>query len=614
MAKADELVKRIEGFKAKIATPEISAANRTILMRLLAKAEDDLAKELIENPPKLAPVTEELVIEEIISAPGIEYNAQQLRAIKYGVSGQSFVLTGPAGSGKTTTLKGVIQALAESDQLPQLQGESHKYLPARGGPGIVVCAFTNKAVENVKKHLSAELRQHCLTIHKLLEFEPVTDAVTDPITGKEKKTFRFEPSRDQYKPLPESIKVIIIDESSMVGVELWNMLWAAIQHKVQVIFVGDIQQLPPVFGKSIFIHAMQRGLPTVELTEVYRQALLSPILKLAHRILSGKMITAKEIGDGEWNIDAGEHGKTTFRTWKKPMIREAATVQMQRVLRACIDEGSFDPEFDVVLSCFNENFGVKDFNRAIAEHYAMKLEAEVWEVFAATNKAYFRLGERVLCQKVEHRVVGIKKNPAYVGKRTRDPSKTLNYEGYESNPNAASMDDNLENADFDSFDFVDQLMEQMSSTSDDDSPARRAASHIITVKSVETGVERDLRAAGEINELLLGYAITVHKSQGSEYGRVFFITHKCQQAMMYRELLYTAVTRAKRELVVMCEPSTFVVGINTQRIPGKTIEEKITAFDRYLKLEGTPNDSQVPKGLNDLLKKARNDDRFTEAA
>lgn len=619
---------RIANLESKLATATISAANRTILGKLLDKAKADLATKLADNPePAPTPVPgfqstpikqslEEVLdiehnphqtqadedFQEIVQE--IKYNANQAKAIETAASGESLVLTGPAGSGKTTVLKGIVAKLIALDRLPQLRGNGHKYLPGSGGPGIVLCAFTNKAVSNIKKHLSADLRRHCITIHKLLEFEPTDEVITDPVTGKTKNNFRFAPARDQYNPLPDTIKTIIIDEASMVGIDLWNMLMAALPHKVQIIFVGDIQQLPPVFGKSIFIHAMQAGVTTVELNEVYRQALESPILALAHAILNGQIIPAPKFE--EWNIDkrAEGNGQLIIRPWKKSYSADAATILIQKTLCKEIDVGNFDPEKDVVITLFNDNFGVKSFNEAIASHYAAKLGAEVWEIFAATAKIYVRIGERVLVNKVEHKIIDIKKNPAYIGKHTRKPSTSMNYAGVETDRNkfgAGGYDDDSED---DPIDAIENLMASMESTTDGDSPARRAGSHIVKVRAIETGEERELRASGDLTEMQLGYAITVHKSQGSEYDTVYFITHKCQQFATYRELLYTAVTRAKNRLVMMIEPSTLVAGVNSQRLHGKTIEEKIAGFDRWLKLEarnGPGNEAQRPRDLYKFL-------------
>jgi len=78
--------------------------------------------------------------------------------------------------------------------------------------------------------------------------------------------------------------------------------------------------------------------------------------------------------------------------------------------------------------------------------------------------------------------------------------------------------------------------------------------------------------------MLLGYCLTVHKAQGSEWRKVFFVTHQSHATMLQRELLYTAVTRAKEELYVICEPETFTNGIRSQRVKGNTLAEKAEYF------------------------------------
>ena len=87
-----------------------------------------------------------------------------------------------------------------------------------------------------------------------------------------------------------------------------------------------------------------------------------------------------------------------------------------------------------------------------------------------------------------------------------------------------------------------------------------------------------LDKANQINNTILGYALTVHKSQGSEWRRVFIVLHKEHNRMLQRELLYTAVTRAKEELIIICELDHFVKGIESQKIKGNTLAEKAEQF------------------------------------
>jgi exodeoxyribonuclease V alpha subunit len=107
---------------------------------------------------------------------------------------------------------------------------------------------------------------------------------------------------------------------------------------------------------------------------------------------------------------------------------------------------------------------------------------------------------------------------------------------------------------------------------------------------LDSDVEISIDKASDINSLLLAYALTVHKAQGSEWRKVFFITHQSHATMLQRELLYTAITRAKEELYIICEPEMFVNGIQSQRIKGNTLAEKAEYFKgKVEKEEGTIN-------------------------
>jgi ATP-dependent exoDNAse (exonuclease V) alpha subunit len=115
-----------------------------------------------------------------------------------------------------------------------------------------------------------------------------------------------------------------------------------------------------------------------------------------------------------------------------------------------------------------------------------------------------------------------------------------------------------------------------------------AASHIITLQLNDSEVEIEIDSASAINQLILSYAITVHKAQGSEFNKVFFILHQSHNTMIQRELLYTGVTRAAKELYVICEPDTFDRGVKSQRIKGSTLVEKAEYFKGLVEDRGNP--------------------------
>lgn len=538
----------------------------------------------------------------MVHVDGLIEDKYQNAAVKLAVSGKSFVLTGPAGSGKSTTLKRIISAIQAEGRWNPLHNTAHKYL-RDGTPPVVITSFTNRAVENDKNILGLEYARNCLTIHKLLEYEPVY--YTNAETGK--NTMSFEPRRSAKFPLPNSIKVLIIEEATLTNVPLWNTLWQALPPDIQIIQVGDIQQLPPVFGKPIFIHAMQYRLPVVELKTIYRQALESPILSLAHRILSGKIIPQKELP--EWNkYSESTDSRLQVRSWPKPLSELQALVVMQQWIPTQIESGKYDPLEDVILTPFGKagKFGAEELNRIIAWHLANSAEDEVVEIYAGMSKKYFRVGERIICKKQEAVITAIKPNPSYYGKTPRAASKYIDYSGVAHEGYAASLSEQTESDLEEELSTIDQMFSGLDSQIKDGDSISRAASHIIEVKYLDDTVEK-FSAVGEVSDISLGYAMTVHKAQGSEWRRVILMVHQSQAVATYRELLYTAITRARQELVIICEPNTFVKGVVSQRLPGTTLDQKLESFDRYIKQQqslGGGNKSEVPIGLEDLI--ARN--------
>ena len=114
-----------------------------------------------------------------------------------------------------------------------------------------------------------------------------------------------------------------------------------------------------------------------------------------------------------------------------------------------------------------------------------------------------------------------------------------------------------------------------------------AASHVLTLhiegSDPDDIQEITLDSAGELNALEHGYAITVHKAQGSEWRRVFFVSSEIHNRMLSRELVYTAVTRAREELYVICNHKLFERIVDAQVIKGNTLEEKAEYFKgRYI--------------------------------
>lgn len=544
-----------------------------------------------------APISRNQITEQVLTAddsfhktiPGFEYNEKQMEAIELAMRAKSFNLIGAAGTGKTTTTREVIGQLVKLPHITPLQ-ESTKWL-AKESPGIVVISFTNKAVNNLKKFLPEELKKHCLTYHKLLQYEPVIYEL-EPGNPAGKKTMRFEPSFGPNKPLPH-ISCIIIEESSMVpgdgndnGQALHSILVAALPNPsaTQFIFLGDLNQLPPIFGPSILGFKLLQ-LQTVELTHVYRQALESPIITLAHKIREGRGFSDKS-GRGTLTTegfvdDRGEHGKVTIHPWKKKQESGNACKVAQGFLIGLIKSGKYNVDEDIILCPFNKSFGTLELNKSIADFLGKQREAEVYEVIARYQKSYWATGDRVLVDRMEARIIRIEPTPGYSGPVPAASSKTLNRCG--TDVGSPQPDEELEQ--IDGFNILDSLVVG----NNDGEETKNSASHIITIEFIDTGVQKSFSDAGNINSMLFSYVLTVHKSQGSEWKRVFILLHYSHNSMLSRELLYTAVTRARQELFIICEPdkgevyNSITRAAKSPEIHGVTLKEKALYFTRKAK-------------------------------
>lgn len=490
----------------------------------------------------------------------ITYNDKQKQFVELVSSGASCVLIGAAGTGKTTATQGGTQGLLQSGLVPILQGCQHKHL-IDGTPGILLISYTRRAVNNIRKVQSEELKNNCITSHKLLEYAPEYYEIQDPVTGEFRKTMRFEPKRNEYNPLPSTIHTIIVEEASMLSVELYKEITTALCHSVQWIFIGDINQLPPVFGSAILGFKMLE-LPVIELTHVYRQALESPIIRLAHRILSGKPIPVEEYPDLK------EEGKLTIHPWKKKLHPDTALLTLAAFFTKALGAGSYNPDEDMILIPYNKSCGTTELNKNIANYIAKKKGIITYEVIAGFNKHYFSVGDKVLYDKEDAEIEEIVYNVAYTGSKVQPESKTLDYWGHNSNPEGAYNSNSF------GVDDVDFLLSQVASSED----RVTQSSHTITVRLLDTGVSVTITKATDVNNLLHAYALTVHKAQGSEWKKVFFCLHHSHATMLQRELLYTAVTRAKEELYIICEPESFTKGIKSQKIKGNTLKEKAEWF------------------------------------
>ena len=527
----------------------------------------------------------------------IVLNDKQSYAAKLAGEGKSFVLTGAAGTGKTTAQAAVVQMLEAKDVFGV-----HKFKYIGEQPSIAIVAFTKVAVRNIQKALkknpaTKKYSSHCMTIHTLLEFQPEEverfDKEGNPVVVK-----MFMPQRTSSNPL--TITHLIIEEASMVGLDLWKQLYDALLPGVQIIYLGDINQLPPVFGKSVMSYALCK-LPVVELTHVYRQALDNPIIANAHRILAGEMIEQSE--DGRFTIVSGT---STYKVGQERMA-----IALTQMLNKLHDIGDYNEHSDIILIPFNKQpMGTKSMNEKIASFLGQKRNALVQEVKAGFNKWWLAVGDKVLVEKQTCWITSIVENPKYMGESCAPPA-LYSRDGTLISGGDIDFDEvvDMELADYSDFSMED-IEEDM---------GKRAASHIVTVstqnpnepidtedESAEAPLTMSLSSAGDFRDetFSFGYCMSVHKAQGSEWRKVFILLHYDFSAMLNRELMYTAVTRAREEVVICAKPDLIEVSIKRQKIAGVGLQEKILYFNggALSDLDAIP----VTKSTQDIEEELRN--------
>jgi AAA domain/UvrD-like helicase C-terminal domain len=546
---------------------------------------------------KIEPVESLPIIE-----PTIQLNEQQSDAVKMALSGKSFVFCGSAGTGKTTTTKAIVRALKQKhveQAIPRIT-MSTIYLTS-GNNSIAGTAFTRRAAKNMHNAIN-DFTICCVNMHKLVEYQPT---YYDLPNGK--KTRRFEPKYNRTRKLPH-ISTLIFDESSMISRELFQVIYDALPNptETQFIFVGDIQQIPPVMGLSIFGPKLIE-LPGIELTHIYRQALESPIIRLATDVKDGKLIRRND-----WN-KYSDGNKLKFAAIPKGDW-ETAAYACTNLLKTLYEKKEYNPKMDMVLVPFNVKFGTEIFNHEISAMLDAESNSIVYEIIAGFNKAYHAVGDHILYNSDDYEIVSIEPNISYRGNKPQKESIHLDRYGMLSRnqieSSKVSASDIIDTAPMDDIDFgaldhddIEGFANLQIMKTDDDK--FNILSHKIKLKPIvddepesQSGLESDIKytiidSVGEFAKLFLSYAITVHKAQGLQAKRVFFFLHKSNAIQSYRELLYTGITRAEEELRIICDPETFQKGILNPRISGTTLEEKKQFFNTKL---NTPD--QIAKQLS----------------
>lgn len=515
----------------------------------------------------------------------IELNEQQQEAVRLACdfAVKEFAVYGSAGTGKTTLLR---QVVVELSKLVPKFGHEHKHLES-ANPAIAVVSYTRRAVKNLKKALTPiGMQSLCCTIHKLLEYAPEKYTDTND-EGELVEKMHFVPTRTKDYKL-EGLKFIIVDEAGMESVPLAEEVYAAAPYGCRFLFLGDIYQLPPVYGSAILGYKLADAaaglIPHVELSKVYRQALDSPILRYALQVKEGKCPEFAQYlcnKQRTWASPTGDsklHVMPISETSDSPDFLNA---KFGDLFRKSYMEGRFDPDNDVVLIPHGKphTFGSYQLSLHIAQAIADKNNLDVHEVYSGFNKLYLCIGDRVAVGSQDGKIISIVKNGKYFGKFPRPATPNIDRWGrtklgkMDIDPSKVCLDGKAPGAGTFSLDAIDAFLDQGRV---EDRKAQ--ASHIVTIQLEDSTEEVEFATAAELNLLTFTYALTCHKAQGAEWRKVYIILHHVHAGMYSREWLYTAMTRAREECFILARPAALDKCVKRAVIHGVTLAEKAEYF------------------------------------
>ena len=393
------------------------------------------------TPHPLPQIEIEIALGWVEKKLGIQLASAQKEAIRQACQQKLLVITGGRGVGKTTLVRSILEIFAA------------KKLKC------VLAAPTGRAA----KRLSETTGRTAKTVHRLLEF--------DPVTGEFK--------RNQQHPL--SGDLFVLDETSMIDVVLGHQVLRAIPSEACVILVGDVDQLPSVGPGSVLADLIDSNVvPVVRLTEIFRQASQSRIITAAYAINHGQMPNpskSKELTDF-YLIESNEP-------------EEIQDMLVRLVKERIPTRFGFDPKSEIqVLTPMNRSLlGARNLNQVLQAALNPGTGGPEVQRFGWT----FRIGDRVI--------------------------QTEN-----------NYDRDVFNGDLGIVESINRIEQ------------------VISVNFEGRTIEYDF---GDLDELALAYVLSIHKSQGSEFPCIVIPLHTQHYLMLQRNLLYTAVTRGKKLVILV---------------------------------------------------------------
>jgi len=395
------------------------------------------------------------IIDEIEREQGVVYAPLQREAVKLAAEEELLLLTGGPGTGKTTSVRAILT------------------LFERMGLDVLLAAPTGRAAQRIGEVCGREAQ----TVHRLLGMS------WDEHTG----AVRFQ--KNEKDPLKAD--AVIVDECSMVDLALMRAFLAALPRGCRLVLVGDPDQLPSVGAGNVFSDLIRSGRArTVALTEVFRQARRSAIIRSAHAVNAGRVPELQN-----------EPGSDFFFLPRRDPARLVDTVVELCRTRLPEKMGIPAAELQVLSPTRKGATGTAALNRALQAALNPPGPDKRERAFGDT---VFREGDRVMQTRNDYDVVW---------ERPDGTAGTGVFNGDVGRIARIDADGALLTVVFDD----------------------RAATY----------------TADMLAELDVAYAMTVHKAQGSEYRGVVFVAAPCAPGLEVRGVLYTAVTRARELLVAV---------------------------------------------------------------
>jgi len=428
------------------------------------KAVADRINTLLTSPWRSRPKPSEIdaVVETITGYDTLSDEQQQ--AVRRALSEPILVLTGGPGTGKTTTTRAIVAAFEKL------------------GKRLQLASPTGRAAKRAAEVTGKEAK----TIHRMLAFDP------------EKKGFKHGPGE------PLELDVLVIDESSMLDLMLTHHTLRAVPDGAQVLFVGDVDQLPSVGPGNVLADLINSGrVPVARLTQVFRQAAASKIITNAHEINRGRMPDLLPPA-----AIRTEGADCVFVEAEEP---EEAIEKLKGVVAVSLPKLGFRREDITVLAPMQRStLGARNINDVLQSvlNPPRPDKAEL-----TRGPLTFRVGDRVM-------------------------QRRNNY------------DKNVFNGDVGSIMAIDK------------------ENQTVAITYPEQTVEYDF---ADMDELGHASCVTIHKSQGSEYPACIMIIHTQHYMMLQRNLIYTALTRAKKLAVFVGSKRAIQMAVrNRNTVPRNT--------------------------------------------